>query len=160
MSDLNKLAWLASRPYPYGDKRGEHALQALQAALRERYPDQLRGAIAKAKKRDRRVESVVSVIFAPTMERAVRKYRSEDTQRFYRENFWPFVITTNPSSSRQTAVVVWDSIDGFNVVDWVTRRGDSRVRYVKAPDGRVVSRPQRRHSGRDRRRAARRRGRR
>jgi hypothetical protein len=145
MTDLNKLAWLASRPYPYGDDRGKRALHALQTALKDRYPTQFSAAISKAKKRDRRVESVVSVIFAPTMERAVRKYQSEETQRFYRANFWPFVVTTNPGSSRQTAVVVWDSIDGYNVSDWATRRGNSRTRYVKTADGRVVARPQHRH---------------
>ena len=119
-SALTKLAWLASRPID----AGREALFVLQDALREEYATEFQAAVRKARARARKCTKltgrVQTVIFAPTMERAIRKF--PDSREFYRRNHWPFVVTDRPEQSRPTAIVIWDSHAGWNAHHWAERR--------------------------------------
>lgn len=118
---LDKLAWEAQR---HG-ARGAQSLKLLQAELRRRYPEQFKAAIAKAKAKKKGARAgagVIAVTYAPTLHRAIGKYKSPDTQAWYRNQGWPFSVTKNPNRFRSTVIVVWDDTDGFNVHDWVGRR--------------------------------------
>lgn len=123
-SALTKLAWLASRP----TDAGQEALFVLQDALRETYPTELQAAVRKARARARRRTKtsgrVQTIIFAPTLERAIRKF--PDSREFYGRNHWPFVVTDRPEQSRPTAVVIWDSHAGWNAHHWAHRRAPGR----------------------------------
>ena len=123
-SALTKLAWLASRPTP----AGREALFVLQDALRETYPTELEAAVRKARTRARKRTKasgrVQTILFAPTMERAIRKF--PDSRDFYRRNHWPLVVTDKPEQSRPTAPVIWDSYVGWNAHHWAERRAPGR----------------------------------
>jgi hypothetical protein len=120
---LSRLAWLAQRP------GGAHALRTLQQELGAEYGPELRDAMQKAERRARRGRPA-AVVFAPTMERAYRRMRTQgakreifpgytaDTLRFYRNQHWPFSVTSSPHQQRPTAVVIWDTEDGWNVHGW------------------------------------------
>lgn len=116
---------MASRP----TRSGKEALAVLQDALMVHYGDAFRSALRKARRKAIRghlSDRVRTVIFVPTMERAMRRYREGPTQAFYRRNAWPFVDTLRPEDSRQTAVVVWDSYAGFDAHHWTARRASGR----------------------------------
>ena len=104
-------------------RSGSDALLVLQDALEASYPEALSRAIRAAKRRtEKRTGRPSAVLFAPTLERAVRKYLDPDTQRFYAKHHWPFVVTSNPNLSRPTVVVVWDTENGRDVHHWVEIR--------------------------------------
>ena len=118
---LSKLAWMASRP----GQKGHEAMRVLQDALLETYPTELQVAIAKASKRDRinrreafalariRKPTPFYILFAPSMERAIRKYPNQRGR--YRRNHWPFVVahTLERRRFRRTVVPIWNSAQGF-----------------------------------------------
>lgn len=116
--DFSKGAWMAQR----SGQKGADALEVLQDALEIAYPTALHTAIRKAERRTRRTGYPTAVLFGPTMERAIRKYRAEGTQRFYSAQHWPFFVSSNPHNSRPTAVVIWDTDHGRNVHYWAENR--------------------------------------
>lgn len=116
-NELSKLAWKAQRP------GGEAALRALQAALKREYGPELSGAIAKAKRRERKTGREQTVTFAPTMERAYHKYANKpETIAWYRKQLWPFSVSARPDQSRATAPVVWSTGHHYDVHDWARRK--------------------------------------
>jgi hypothetical protein len=40
---------------------------------------------------------------------------TESTLRFYRNQNWPFSVTSRPEQTRPTAVIVWGTAEGWNV---------------------------------------------
>jgi len=115
MTNFSKLAFMAQR----SGQKGREALAVLQDALMDRYGAQFEAAIRKAKRRAKRTGRLTAVTFAPTMERAYGKHPHQ--REWYTAHHWPFVLS-NPRGMRPTAVVVWDSDDGFNTHNWVESR--------------------------------------
>lgn len=130
--DLSKLAWKAQRP------GGEAALRALQAGLKREYGAELAGAIAKAKRRERKTGREQTVTFAPTMERAYHKYANKpETIAWYRKQLWPFSVSARPDQSRATAPVIWSTGHHYDVHDWARRKrqrwaGEAERRAARA----------------------------
>lgn len=120
---LSRLAWMAQRSSP----AGRDALRVLQDALEAAYPAALTKAVRSARRREKKTGYPFAVIFAPTMERAIRKNRNAESQRFYVTHHWPFVVTGNPHQSRATAIVIWDTDTGRDVHHWVDLRKRGKV---------------------------------
>ena len=123
LPDFAKLAWMSQRT----GRAGSDALQVLQDALEMFYATPLKAAIIRAKGRLKRTGSSgrvypTAILFAPSMERAVREHLQPDTQRFYAKHHWPFLVTNNPNLSRPTAVVIWDTVADRDVHHWVELR--------------------------------------
>lgn len=136
---LSRLAFQAQR---VGSK-GYSALAVLQDSLQEQYPRELKASIRQAKERAKRRGGVQTILFLPTMERAIGKtarqltnleasdlifskvkaHNTSQTMVWRQNQRWPFLVTSNPHNrSRGTSVVVWDTVNGWDVHHWVPKR--------------------------------------